>query len=250
MRHTLARPWHAGLVGCLFASLVACTGTNPDYMGPTGDQDLAGPVDPNADLAGPATEDLTSPTEKPDLSDPPPECRPTARRCRTSGATAVSQACDAAGRWRDDRQCPADSACANGYCQVPVRMANSVAGTPCGNERDCTNSDGNQSCAPFVVTMQGRLVVISYCARSMVAMSSTTGTQCKPPDGSVCRTGFCDEVVYQIDAGSVNYCLRRCSRDSDCPTNFRCRPSKTIIEGQPYAQIFGTANGVGSCTPN
>ena len=72
----------------------------------------------------------------------------------------------------------------------------------------------------------------------------------------VVPTALCVQPVYCLvtyglpSASEVNYCLRRCSRDSDCPTSFRCRASKTIVEGQPYAQIFGTANGVGSCTPN
>ena len=238
MRHLLAL---AALLGCLGA----CTAQNPEYEPGNGDGGIA-------DLTGSEGSDLSDPPTDVDLADPgsidmsrPPECKTEMRSCRTSAGRSFSRYCRA-GFFADDRACPTDSICKDGYCQVPPRTMTSAAGSPCGVEGDCTRFNTEYTCTPFVVNVMGRLDVQTFYAKPKGMGGS--GTQCKPMDSSPCRSGFCDQVSYNRNGTDFNYCFRRCARSSDCPNNsFACRSPRVLVEGQLFTN---NGNNLGSCIPN
>jgi hypothetical protein len=212
-----------------------CTAENPDYL----------PFPTSVDAA--ADEDLRSPPGTADLRTPAPDlavCQPGARHCRQAdGAVWVSQLCREA-RWADDRRCPVNAGCSDGYCTPPPPIG-PFEGKPCQRENDCFSSMQpitNVACQPFVDPASK--MITGFCALQISRQGTGfPGTPCRPPDGVGCRSGFCDEIAHEVNGRDVNFCFRACEVDSDCPNNARsCREALITVEQIPF-------KGGRSCIP-
>lgn len=201
----------AALVGlCLCAA--GCAEDNPSY------RPILATADGGVDLSSPSDHRDLAIAPEADLS-PPSACASGERMCEQTGQTADSCV---GGAFLPDRNCPIDSTCANGYCQVPPDNGD-VQGQDCTSENDCATDQGpSYSCEPFV-TDPGAMTVGLACARTVGAGGSADPCQ----SGADCRSGFC--------IPSRHTCFRGCTDDSDCPHkggfHTRCRTVAIRVEG-------------------
>ncbi len=153
------------------------------------------------------------------------ECRSGERRCDLRLTYWESQSCHR-GQWTDDRRCPHNSECMDGYCQAPP-MEGTFEGKPCLQENDCFElTQSIYSCQPFVHVPDG---VIEYACAQEVG-TALPGTPCTTAAGSRCRSGFCDEVGHPAGNGT-NYCFRLCGIATDCPSTARlCEDARITVE--------------------
>lgn len=186
-------------------------------------QDGGRPVDASA-------RDLVS---LPDLA----TCENKARRCRqvADPLTWYSQYCQE-GKWLDDRRCPQNSECREGYCQPPPRQG-TFEGKQCIRENDCFgNTATDYACEPFV-QLPGK-EVRHYCAFQLSPPNQgLPGTPCMPSMGEACRSGFCDEITHMSGGKTYNFCYRTCGISSDCPSSalrFTCQDARVTVEQVTY----------------
>jgi len=209
------------LVGAV-GLLCACTVSNPLYLGGAAPDGGGGGGDgfqmAGADLAQPMPHDLAG------------TCVEGARRCVSTSATAQGTQVCTGGVFVADRLCPAETKCADGYCQPPPRSTTGgITGAPCdqnfGNgdgpqENQCFTQQGTLSCEPFIT---GATKSVSWICGRAVGMG-LPGDPCT--QGTTCRTGFC---------GSTGYCFRACQQDFDCPNNgqglLQCNEVTIVVDG-------------------